>query len=475
MNEETFLWHDFETFGADPRRDRPAQFAAQRTDAELRPVGDPIMIYCRPADDVLPQPMACLITGITPQTARERGVPENEFAAAVFQAMAEPNTCSVGYNNFRFDDEVTRHLFWRNFIDPYRREWADGNSRFDLIDLLRMMRALRPDGLEWPDHPDGRPSFRLEDLAAANGFDTSNAHDALADVRATIELAQRIHELQPRLWEWSLSLRNRDKVVDLLSGGVPLLHASSRFPALPACGVAPVLPICKHPHIASQWIVWNLGVDPRPFLELDSAELADRFWTPSSDLPEGIERLPIKLVRSNRSPILAPMSVLHETRASALEILPPRVEDHARLLGRHPEFASRLAGLFQKPGGSDADPELDLYGGFPPRSDRPVMDRVLRMRPGELGDLDAPFVDERLNELLFRYRARLWPESLDASERARWEQFRQRRLREDPDLASIRLDEYRAALETLRLERPEAAAILQQLEEWPGEIGLPTP
>jgi len=474
MNSETFLWFDFETFGADPRRDRPAQFAARRTDANLEPLGEPLMFYCRPADDVLPQPMACLITGITPQLARERGVPENEFAQRIFEAMSVPGTCSVGFNNFRFDDEVTRHLFWRNFIDPYQREWANGNSRFDLIDLMRLMRAVRPRGIEWPDHEDGRPSFRLEDLAAANGLDVSQAHDALADVEATITLARLLHRHQPRLWAWALGLRNRRKVEQLLAAGEPLLHASSRFPALPGCGVAPVLPLGKHPRIASQWLVWNLNVDPEAFLELDSEALADRYWVAQADLPRGIERVPVKLVRSNRCPMLSPMNVLDDARAARLEIDPAAAARHAGKLQQHPEFLQRLVTLFDTDGGDSADPELDLYGGFPPDTDRPVIRRIPRLGPGELADLEAPFRDERLNTLLFRYRARLWPESLTASEKEAWEHFRQRRLRSDPELASIRLADYLEQLETLLREHPEHSAILQQLNDWPACIGLAT-
>ncbi|RFF26748.1 MULTISPECIES: exodeoxyribonuclease I [unclassified Wenzhouxiangella] len=474
MSDETFLWHDFETFGADPRRDRPAQFAARRTDTALNPIGEPEVLYCRPADDMLPQPMACLITGITPQTARERGLPENEFAARIFELMSARGTCSVGYNNFRFDDEVTRHLFWRNFIDPYEREWANGNSRFDLIDLMRLARAVRPEGIEWPDYEDGRPSFRLEDLAAANGMDTSQAHDALADVNATIAMARLLKENQPKLWDWALGLRNKNRVTDMLSRGDVMLHASSRFPALPGCGVAPILPLARHPQIASQWLIWNLNVDPEPFLELTAEELADRYWTPAADLPEGIERVPVKLVRNNRCPMLAPMNVLEAPRAAELGIDLETLDTHAGLLRDRPDFAERLGSLFAGRSGLSgaADPELDLYGGFPPRSDRPVVQRVRRLKGEELAALDAPFQDERLNQLLFRYRARIWPETLTAEQRDEWELYRHRRLISDPDLASIRLPEYEEQLKILMAERPEDEPILRELAAWPAKLGI---
>ena len=475
MTAETFLWYDFETFGADPRRDRPAQFAALRTDSDLNIIGDPEVFYCRPADDVLPQPAACLITGITPQTAMDRGLPENEFAARIFDLMSVPGTCVVGYNNFRFDDEVTRYLFWRNFFDPYSREYANGNSRFDLIDLLRMTRALRPDGIEWPDHEDGRPSFRLEDIAAANGMDTANAHDALADVEATIAVARLVRTHNPKLWQWALKLRQKHAVSELLSKGRPLVHASSRYPAVPGCNTAAVLPLCPHPQIASQWLVWNLDVDPEPFLEFDEETLADLYWTPSADLPEDLERVPVKLVRTNRCPMISPLGVLDAESSRRLQIDQRRLRTHATLLQQQPEFMARLAGIFAAPREfSDTDPELDLYGGFPPPGDQRMYPRIRDLSAKELAGLETPFTDERLNELLFRYRARLWPESLDADERARWNDFRRRRLIDDPDLGSIRWPEYRELLEKMGTESPQEAELLADLGSWPERIGLHT-
>src|SRR5437764_14884446 len=123
MSNITFLWHDYETFGAVPRRDRPAQFAAIRTDAELNEIGEPIMHYCRPAPDYLPDPQSCLITGITPQRCQQLGIAEHQFAAMIAEALGAPGTIGVGYNTIRFDYEFTRFLFWRNLLDPYAREW----------------------------------------------------------------------------------------------------------------------------------------------------------------------------------------------------------------------------------------------------------------------------------------------------------------------------------------------------------------
>ena len=233
MSELSFFWHDYETFGAVPRRDRPAQFAGLRTDADLNPIDAPLMCHCRPAPDFLPEPEACLLTGILPQECLEKGLPEHAFADAIERQLARPGTVGVGYNSIRFDDEVTRFLFWRNLIDPYAREWQNQCGRWDLLDVLRCARALRPEGIEWPMHEDGRASFKLEHLTRANGLDHDSAHDALSDVRATVALARLLKTAQPKLWDFCLRLRRKDAVLDEIaaaqSQGRPFLHVSGMY------------------------------------------------------------------------------------------------------------------------------------------------------------------------------------------------------------------------------------------------------
>ena len=266
MSTYTFLWHDYETFGAVPRRDRPAQFAGIRTDAELNEIGDPIMLYCQPAPDFLPDPQSCLITGITPQQCLEWGVPEYKFAAAIEAAFSQAGTIGVGYNTIRFDDEITRHLFWRNLIDPYAREWQNNCGRWDLLDVVRMTYALRPEGIEWPLRDDGKPSFKLEHLARANGLIHEAAHDALSDVRATIALARLIRSKQPKLFDFCLQLRRKDKVSTEMglhldrAERAPFLHVSGMFPAERGC-IGLVYPLGAHPTNKNEILVWDCRHD----------------------------------------------------------------------------------------------------------------------------------------------------------------------------------------------------------------------
>jgi exodeoxyribonuclease-1 len=229
----SFLFYDLETFGADPRRSRIAQFAAIRTDLELNQVDEPISFFVRPADDLLPSPAATLITGISPQHALREGVSEAEAFARIFEQMSLPETCTLGYNSLRFDDEFVRHGLFRNFFDPYEREWRGGNCRWDLLDVLRLAHALRPEGIEWPLREDGQVSFRLEHLAAANGVREGDAHEALSDVRALIGMARRLKAAQPRLWDYALRLRDKRYAAQLLDTTAmrPALHVSQRYPA----------------------------------------------------------------------------------------------------------------------------------------------------------------------------------------------------------------------------------------------------
>lgn len=473
----SFLWHDYETFGTHPGLDRPAQFAALRTDSDLQVVGEPVTWFCKPPVDVLPHPMACLVTGITPQEAERRGLVEADFARRIHALMMEPGTCAVGYNSLRFDDEFTRHLFYRNLFEPYEREWKNGNSRWDLLDLARMFYALRPAGMVWPEHEPGCPSFRLEDLSRANGIEHSAAHDALADVQATLELARRLRAANPRLFAWGLELRSAPKALELLDPlrATPLVHSSSRFPATRGCTTL-VLPLAFLPRRPKSVIVIDLMADPRPLLELDAAALSDRVFTPAADLPESESRVPLKAVHANKVPMLAPAAVLRGVDLDRIGLDEERCAVHARLIrSQLPAIRRKVTEVFDTPyPDPSADPDLMLYsGGFFTDRDRATLARIRAMPPEGLGDEPWSFDDARLAEMLFRYRARNWPERLRPQEADRWRrQCRERLTRADP---SGRLtfdafhEELRQAREATRGDTG-AQPLLDQLEAWAGQL-----
>jgi exodeoxyribonuclease-1 len=481
MTTARFLFHDYETSGADPARDGPLQFAALCTNERLEIIDEPINWFCRPSVDRLPHPQASLITGITPQQAMRDGMTEAEFADRIHELMSLPGTCALGYNSIRFDDAFTRHLLWRNFHDPYAREWRNGNSRFDLIDLARLCYALRPTGIEWPLREDGQPSFRLEHLATANGLAQQRAHDALSDVNATLGLARLIRERQPRLWDYALGLRDKRRVRGLLDwlSGTALVHTSEKYSASRGC-TSLVLPIGPSPDSDQGVIVVDLMADPAILIDNDADELRDRLFTPRADLPDDMERPAVKSVYANRCPMLAPASVLHGADLARIGLDPDRCEDNRQRLLACPGLADKLARVLQRSDTTTAaeDVELGLYrGGFPSPAERGRLERARRADPTQLAGMEFGFEQARHDELLFRRRARNWPDTLTDTEQQRWHRFVAERLRGTHPLSQTRdgpfgLFEYRQSIAAHRLAQPPgpAHALLDQLDAWGNEL-----
>lgn len=430
MPKHTFLWHDYETFGINTRRDRPAQFAAIRTDAELNEIGEPVMLYCQPANDFLPDPQSCLITGITPQVCLERGIPEYQFAATIEKLLSETGTIGVGYNTIRFDDEVTRFMFWRNLIDPYAREWQNSCGRWDILDVVRTAYALRPEGINWPRHPDGRPSFRLEQLTAENGIAHEAAHDALSDVRATIAMARLIRDHQPKLFDFCFALHKKDKVAAEI--GLPLhrpfLHITGMFPAERGC-IGIVWPLAVHPANKNEVIVWDLAADPTELASLDAETIRMRMFTKSDALPEGVSRLPIKSIHLNKSPVVINnLKTLSPEMTAQWGLDVATALRHAEIAAQTPDMSAIWQDVFHRPQESTPDVDEDLYGGFVGNNDRRLLQELRALSPEAMATANPSFSDARLEEIFWRYRARNFPHTLSAEEVQRWEEHRSARL-----------------------------------------------
>ena len=471
MATQTFYWHDYETFGLDPQRDRAAQFAGVRTDADFNVIAEPLVLYCQPAADSLPHPDACVITGITPQIAQQKGVCEAEFIRRIHEQLAQHNTCTLGYNNLRFDDEVTRNSLYRNFYDPYAREWQNGNSRWDLIDVVRAARALRPDGIQWVNSAEGNPSFRLDQLTIANNIAHEGAHDALADVYATIELAKLVKQAQPKLFQFLLENRVKTKVQDLLQLGCfkPVIHISGKYRAAKNC-LAVVLPLCKHPTDNNGVIVYDLSIDPEPMLTLSAADIQKNIFTTNENLPEGVTRIPLKTVHINRCPVLAPVSVLKANDAQRLTIdLANCLANISKIIAAT-DLTQKLSEVFgtYSQAQTNTDPDLAIYsGGFFADADKATMAKIRTLPPEKLASSQFTFTDKRLAEMLFRYRARNYPDTLNAEEKQRWQVFCVDRLTGKQAGAGITFDDYFARLNELKTyESATNQAIIQALETY---------
>lgn len=430
---QTFYFYDLETSGVNPRDARIMQFAGQRTDMDLQPVGEPHNVLIKMTEDVIPEPEAILITGITPQKTLQEGITEAEFMRLFTDDIALPDTIFVGFNTVRFDDEFMRFLHYRNYYDAYEWQWKDGRSRWDLLDLARMTRALRPDGIKWPFDAKGKPSNRLELLTTANNLAHANAHDALSDVQASIDVARLIRQSQPKLYDYLLEMRDKKKVEALAMSGRPFVYTSGKY-ANEYEKTTVVSTVCEHPSQSGGALVFDLRYDPTPFAEMKTEELVEA-WRKRSDEPG--PRLPVKTLKYNRCPAVADLRVFDEASQKRLYLDESMfMENFKKLQTVQDDLCQKLkeaVGLLDKKQQArlledELDVDARLYEDFFSGDDKNLMSTVRVASESELSTFDPSFKDQRLQKLLPLYKARNFPGSLTDEDRTAWETFRQRKL-----------------------------------------------
>jgi len=411
MNKPSILWYDLETFGLDSRGDRIAQFAAIRADEDLQQIEEPIILYCRLSDDYLPDPLSCLVTGITPQEVNEKGVVEAEFIHMINTEFSRPCTTVAGFNSIRFDDEFIRNALYRNFFDPYRREYENNNSRWDIIDLVRATYDLRPEGIRWPERNElNRPVFRLTALTEANGIDQTGAHDALVDVRATIAIARLIKEKQPRLYQYSYDIRSKNRVKRLLKapfGGEHtslVLHTNPLFSSEHG-NTRLILPLTYLKTNANAVVCFDLSCDVEPLLSATEETLMSA---------PGVFTVSI-----NKCPFVSPVNVLTEELEKKLGIDSALAATRAAYIKTHPNVLAtihRMKDAFERVD----DVDYQLYDAFFTTRDQQVFETLRHAEPSEKMSFLNRVQDPRFGNLLFRHVGRNWPEAFTEEERTRW-------------------------------------------------------
>lgn len=431
--EKSFYFYDLETSGINPRDQRVMQFAGQRTDMTLKPIAEPDNILIKLPDDILPEPDAVLITGITPQATLADGITEYDFLKYFSDKVCLPGTIFVGFNNVRFDDEFIRFMHYRNFYDAYAWSWRDERSRWDLLDVLRLTRALRPDGITWPFTPDGKPTNRLELMTEVNGLEHSNAHDALSDVNATIAVARLVRNKQPKLFDYLLDMRSKTKVQELINSNEVFIYTSGRYPNAYMKTTA-VVSLGSHP-VKQGSLVYDLRRDPEDFVHLSPAELAKLWYERVED---ETKRFPIKLLQYNRCPAVAPLTVV-ESSPKAIENIHidlTVIQKNKQKLASYPDFYTKLIAaikILDKQSQTrlpvdESDVDARLYDGFYNKKDELSMSVVRATDQDDVASLDIEFEDNRLKGLLPLYKARNFRSQLGASEIEQWEKHRQDRL-----------------------------------------------
>ncbi len=467
----TFFFYDLETSGFSARHDRIMQFAGQRTNDELKPIGQPVNLLVKLTDDILPSPGAVLTTHITPQMTVADGISEADFCRYFLEQVATPDATILGYNSTRFDDEFIRHTLWRNFHDPYQWAWSEGRDRWDLLDVTRLVRALRPEGINWPTKRVAETdqlitTVNLVDMAKCNGFENDNAHDALADVKALISLARLLRRSQPTMWRYLLDHHDKHSVLDIITPGQPkpFVYASGRYSSsYQKTTVATVIAEGRTPN---SYLVWDLRYDPVDFTSLSEAEIlsnltADR----ATRRQDGFVPIPIKELSINKCPAVAPLGVLDSASEVRISLSRTEAMKHYHQLNSQAGLIKRLTRAWCKrpvfPPTSDV--EGKLYDSFTPKSDQTKIRLVAAADSTGLADLHPNFTDERLDELLFRYKARQYPASLSESEEERWQKFRRAKLERE-------LPAYLSELSKLASGPAADQFILEELQLWAESI-----
>lgn len=458
---QTLLFYDLETSGLSGRDDRIMQFAGQRTDLDFNPIGEPYNMLVILNDDTLPSPDALMVTGISPQKTVDEGYSEAEFARILAEEVFTADTIAVGFNNIRFDDEFVRHLFWRNFYDPYEWTWRDGRSRWDMLDVVRMTRALRPDGIEWPVDAEGNATNRLELLTKANGISHEAAHDALSDVTALIDVSRLIKDKQPQLYAYLFSIRDKKSVQQLVNvdDKKPFVYTSGRYDKLyHKTTVAFPLTTGRNGNV----VVYDLRYDPTPLVELSSQELGKKLYASREERKaEGFVPLPVKELQYNRAPAVAPLGVLEQGDGwQRVGLDMATVEKHRQTLLASPQFAENIRSLYEnRPEyASSPDPEAQLYDGFLDDRDKLRVETVRNAEVRQLADFHPEFVDERLPALLLHYKARNYPTTLSETEVGQWNEWRAVRL-------TRQLPSFMSALQRLSAGGADEF-MLQELQLW---------
>ncbi len=424
---QTFYFYDLETSSGSPRDGRIMQFAGQRTDENLEIIGEPDNILVRLADDVIPEPDAVLVHKITPQRAQTEGITEAEFAKFFQEKIATADTVFVGYNNIRFDDEFMRRVCYRTFYDPYQWHWKDGKSRWDLLDAMRMMRALRPEGLKWP-MLDGKPTVKLELMAKENDLLHENAHDALSDVQALIQLAQKFKSSQPKLFGYLLNARSKKAVSSLVSSGEPFVYTSGKYSS-EYDKTTVVYPLFAHPRREAA-IVYNLRENPEKWFNKPAEELVKHWQVRYGD---DIERLPVKTLQFNKCPAVAPMGVLDEESQDRLSVDLEEISKNLSIIKSNQNFISELEKALdiienaqQTKLSLDDSVDNKIYDEFWVDSDQRELQLIRAAEPNEISGLITTVKNQRIRDMIPLYIARNFPNVLDSEQREKWEEHRQK-------------------------------------------------
>lgn len=464
MATQTIFWYDLETFGLNPNYDRIAQFAGVRTDLDLNIIDKPLMLYCTLSPDYLPTPGSCRITHITPQECNAKGVVEAQFIARINREFSTPGTIVAGFNNLHFDDEFIRNALYRNFYDPYEREYLNECSRWDIIDLVRATHDLRPEGINFKHfNENGVPSIKLVNLVEDNHLIQEHAHDALSDVEATIQVAKLIKKKQPKIFDYYLNLRNKNEVKKMLDlvNLKPVLYTSASFTSEKGY-TKMVLPLVAKSNQSNTVYAFDLSQDLTPLLNAQSQDIYN--------IPGLVK------IQLNKCPFISPITFLNDKAiATRLGIDKELLLKKAEQLKRQKQILPLLSNTPDVDFALEKDPDLRLYqDGFTTRRDKQNFKIVRETKPQDKLKLNLQFDSEKARQMLFRQVGRNWPEVFDEDMKKKWDSYCAGRLLSPPGKNNIGYNDYMKLVDEMLGDMSipaEDKPVLADLKNYGEELG----
>ena len=413
-----FVFYDTETTGLETAFDQILQFGAIRTDDDLNEV-ERINVRCRLLPHVVPSPGALLATGIRPATLVDPSLPSHYEAIQQIRAklLEWSPAIIIGYNSLDFDENFLRQALFQTLHPTYLTN-TNGNVRGDVMRMVMATAIYAPNAISVPINDRGRDIFKLDQLAPANGFAHDHAHDAIADVEATIHMARLVRDRAPEIWDTMMGATRKQDVSELIMSEpmfahTAVYHASPYTYLVTCCG--------QNPQDNGQLAVFDLAFDPEPYLDNSVEELVG--------VLEGSPK-PIRSIRANAQPILMSSEHLPDS-AKAAGVDGAERQRRVEVIQGNPGFRERVGeALAARYADEPPSPHVEkrIYDGFPSSSDQALLQQIHEMPWEDRAAVVDQLEDDRLKEFGTRLIYFDQPEALPEAKRAELDDWRARRV-----------------------------------------------
>lgn len=384
-----FIFYDLETTGLEKAFDQIVQFAAIHTDDDLQIRGT-INLRCRRLPEIVPSPSAMMVTRIDPDHLENQALSHYQMLQEIQTWLQQRTPATfVGHNSLEFDERFLRLALFRSLCDPYLTS-IGGNIRGDIMLLAQAVFHHDPDSIQVPINR-GLLNFKLGDLVRANGlrFPEQAAHEALADINATLELARYLRDRAPIIWNQMID-NTKSVQIDELLATHPFVYLSAIYFGRPYGYV--VAEVARNLNNPKEVALFDLNHDPRPYLDMSVPDLVRTF---------GRSPKVFRVVRSNGQPILMPPS--HPGQHIRGEILRDELyRERAALIREHQAFQQNVSeALSQRYEPADPSPYVEerLYEGFIGNEDKALMQSLRAQDWPERNRTIQRLNDDRLREL----------------------------------------------------------------------------